>query len=57
MDWDRFGIFSIVVFLFYAVFKVAAIVIGSFIWAVGTPLTYMMLDDGARELKHWHDEL
>ena len=57
MDSNRFGVFSIVAFLFYFVFMVLAFIGNCFIWTIGTPLSYMFIDDGARSLKRWHETL
>ena len=55
MDWNEYGVFGIVIFLFYVVFKVVVFAVGCFLSTVGLSLNMMMMDDVARSLDRWHD--
>lgn len=50
MNWNSLGIFSIVVFPFYAAYKIIAFFAMA---TIGIPLQLMMVDDVARSFKRW----
>tara|TARA_R110000744_G_scaffold321067_1_gene427189 strand:- start:174 stop:338 length:165 start_codon:yes stop_codon:yes gene_type:complete len=54
MNWNSLGVFSIVVFPFYAAYKIITF---SVMVTIGLPLQLMMVDDAARSLKRWENTL